>query len=590
MTPTPNPIGQDDIACILIQEATPFVEILQRLTGVKAKGIPPGIALVVDQSRSLIGTVTDGDMRRGILAKGSLQGTAQEIMTRDPIAFDHRMSFNEVLIAIPRELRRRNRQAEKFLSKIILVDEHSRPVRVLEYHQLWEQRVATHRHVTIVGLGYVGLTLGLTLADKGYQVTGVDDDKNKITGLNRKDLYIHEIGLSALLNEHLGKNFTTSTEIPTDGDIFIVCVGTPVVNVDGRNIPNLDHLKSACQEIGRRLVSGSLVVLRSTVPIGTTRGTVQPILEQASKLKAGTSFHLAFAPERTVEGNALKELLELPQIIGGINDDSLEATAALFRDLNTNIIRVDSCEAAEIAKLVNNCYRDLIFSFANELVMVARPFNIDIAKVIRASNSGYPRDPIPFPSPGVGGPCLTKDPFILAAALKDTQLDPTLSEHGRAIHTKIILQISERLLDQLEALGKRPENCKVLICGIAFKGFPETGDMRDSPSLDLYHLLQKRIKNLYGYDPVISDNEIHGEGLTPASVPEGFVGMDAVLFMNNHHSFGNIDVFSMVRSMARHPLIFDGWSLFPSEEITQAVPCVYQGLSHSVSSIEENSD
>lgn len=222
-----------NIDSIVVREDTPFLEILKRHTGSKSHGIPAGIVLVVDDTGRLIGTITDGDIRRGILSRASLDGVASEVMSQDPIVFNKRMSFQEILRAIPKELRRRGRFDRKFLGKIVLVDDAQRPVRVLDYHRLWEQRVATHRHVTVIGLGYVGLTLATTLADSGYSVTGVDSDEGKIAAIQRGELYVHEVGLPALLNEHLDGNLAISSKVGTGDDVFIVCVGTPLSRDNG---------------------------------------------------------------------------------------------------------------------------------------------------------------------------------------------------------------------------------------------------------------------------------------------------------------------------------------------------------------------
>jgi len=577
--PSTQNSGDRGLASISVLSESSFLDVLSRQAGHKTQGVPAGIALVVDGEGRLVGTVTDGDIRRGILEKGSLGGTAREVMNDDPITFDHRLSFQDILRSIPAELRRRGRSSDRFLGKVVLVDEVRRPVRVLDYHRLWEQKVATHRHVSVIGLGYVGLTLALTLADRGYRVTGVDVDPKKIDMLNKGELYVHEIGLPALFKEHNNGNFHASTRMAEAGDVFIISVGTPVK--DATHLPTLDYLRSACEMVGAKLGLGALVILRSTVPIGTTRDFVAPLLEKMSGLKAGSDFHLAFAPERTVEGNALRELLELPQIIGGINEDSMEAASALFREINAAIVRVGSCESAEMAKLINNCFRDLIFSFSNEMARLAHRYNIDIVKVVKASNSGYPRDPVPLPSPGVGGPCLTKDPYILASVAHAAGIESTLGEKGRAINEGMIGFVADRIVAGIAASGKDPKQARVLVCGLAFKGRPETGDLRNSPALDLCAALRGRVGGLFGHDPVASDADIKAERLVPAKLPDGFAGMDAVAFMNNHESFRKVDVFEMVRAMAQKPVVFDGWNLISEDDVLQAAPATYLGLSHS---------
>jgi len=262
------------------------------------------------------------------------------------------------------------------------------------------------------------LTLAIALAEANYHVTGFDSNKNKIKDLLNLNSYIHEVGLTELLRETLNVSFFPSTTIKENEDVFIISVGTPVDYSSSKPEPQLNELKKATELIGRKLKFGNLVILRSTVPVGTCRGFVIPILERLSGLKCGRDFHLACAPERTAAGNAINELRELPQIIGGFNKDSVEATVALFREITPTIIRVGSLEAAEMVKLVNNSFRDYVFAYSNYVTRIASGYNVNIYEIIKAANQGYPRDKIPLPSPGVGGPCLTKDPFIFSSIIR----------------------------------------------------------------------------------------------------------------------------------------------------------------------------
>ena len=579
-------LANDRIEAICVVGDATLLEVLKVQCEAKQFGLPAGIALVVDNEGRLCGTVTDGDVRRAVLRTGGLAVTASEAMSHDPILFPANFTAGQILELLPVELEKRGRSSRLFLGKIVLVDDERRPVRVMEYHHLWEQRVATHRHLVVVGLGYVGLTLALVMADESYRVTGVDIDRERVAQLARGESYVHELGLPQLLREHLGTNLRVSTEIPADGDVFIVSVGTPVEKGnDGPPTPDLRFLREACELIAPKLRFGSLVVLRSTVPVGTTRSVVLPLLERLSGLRGGLDFHLSFAPERTIEGKALHELRNLPQIIGGLDADSVEATVALFRELTPTVVRVASLESAEMVKLINNSFRDLVFSFANEMARVASAFDVDVVEVIGAANRGYPRDPVPLPSPGVGGPCLTKDPYILAAAGRRAGLEVTLSERGRRINEAMHAFVADALLAKLEALGKDPAASRVLVCGLAFKGHPETGDMRDSSSIRIAELLSGRVGKLYGHDPVVAAADIARQGLEPVELPTGFAGMDAVLFLNNHRRYETLDVFEMVRGLNPPGIVFDGWRLFEPDDVLGACPCVYMGLSFSRSSV-----
>lgn len=573
-----------DLICVNGESS--LLEVLEKQNNSPRNGLPAGIALVLDGERRLIGTITDGDVRRAFLKYQKFDLQAKEIMHTEPICFPEGLSYQEVLERLPKELEKKKINSSKFLGKIILVDEKQKPVRVLDYHQLWEQRVATHRHIVVIGLGYVGLTLALVLADEGFRVTGVDVNEDRVNALLSGNSYVHEVGLPEMLREQLQKNFYPSTSMPDGGDVFIISVGTPVVK-DGQGRPSLitQYIQDAAEEIGRHIRPGNLVILRSTVPIGTSRDFVAPIIEKTSGLKAGTDFHLAFAPERTAEGKAIQELRELPQIIGGINSDSAEATVALFRELTPSIVRVESLESAEMAKLINNTFRDVVFSYANHVAQIAAHFNIDVVSTIQAANRGYPRDKVPLPSPGVGGPCLTKDPYIFASVAGRLQMETTLFEKGRKINESMHSFVVDRVLEQLRHLGKDPVECSVLVCGLAFKGSPETGDIRNSTALDIIKLLKDKVKTIYGHDAVATAEEISVFNIKPARIPEDFKGKDVVLFLNNHKSYGKVDIYSMVRTMQERPIIYDGWHLFRYQDIVQAAPCVYMGISFVHSSV-----
>jgi nucleotide sugar dehydrogenase len=565
---------------------TSLMDLYTLFNNASKLGLPAGIALLVNDKEQLIGTITEGDIRRGILVHKNMEIVAEQLMQSNPIYFEEGLSISEILVRIPLELEKRNRQSKRYLGKIVIVDKNHKPVRVLDYHQLWEQKTATHRHIVVVGLGYVGLTMAVVMADAGFMVTGVELDSNKVSLLQKGTSYIHEVGLEDLLKENIGKNFKPTTEIPESGDVYIISVGTPVVEKsNGRKEPIMDYLNDACNKIAKNLNRGNLVILRSTVPIGTCRKYVKEKLEQGSGLICGLDFHLSFAPERTAEGKALKELRNLPQIIGGFNIDSLEATAAIFRDLTPTIVRVDSLEAAEMAKLINNTFRDYVFAYANQMAKIAAKFNINVVDVINAANKGYTRDPVPLPSPGVGGPCLTKDPHIFASVASEFNFDDSLFVRGREINESMHLHVVSQILSELKRIGKEASKVSVLICGLAFKGNPETGDIRNSTAIDIAEILKIHVKEIKGYDPVALKNEIEEYGIIPVSLETGLNNTDVVMFLNNHKSFEKINVFEMTRALNDNPIIYDGWNLFRKEEILSTKPCTYIGLSFSESTI-----
>jgi len=571
----------ENIKWLFVSPETPLKDILDKQNNAGKHGLPAGIVIVVDKTDKIIGTITDGDVRRSLIKNSSINQKANDIMNSSPIYFSVNEDFQNIIKLLPKRLEQKNRRSKRFLGQIILVDHDSIPVKILNYHQLWEQNVATHRHIVVFGLGYVGLTLALKLSEIGFKVTGIDKVRKIVSNLNDGTSHVHEPGINDLLKQQLKNNLTITTDIPRNGDVYIVAVGTPIVDRGDNKIPNLDFLLEAANDIGKNLSFGDLVILRSTVPVGTTSNHFIPLLEKTSDLKVGSDFHIAFAPERTIEGKALQELRSLPQIVGGFNRDSVESTVAIFRELTPLIVRVKSIESAELSKLINNCFRDLTFAFSNQLAHLASRFNIDINECIQDANSNYPRDLVPRPSPGVGGPCLSKDPYILSSQLYDSNtVNLSLFEHGRDINENMIDFSISRLIKQMDVINNDISSLNILICGMAFKGYPDTSDLRDSVSVAFYNRLKKINKNIKIHDYVVKDEDLKLIEPNTVKLPNGFYNVDVVLFLNNHPSYASINCIEMVEFLNSPFIIFDGWSHFNDSDFMKSKPGIYMGLSH----------
>lgn len=570
----------------LVDETNTIRQIFDIFQSLSDKKMPTGIAVVHEtKSKKVIGTITEGDLRRSLISGYKLNDKIKNIYQKNPILFNAKTSYKELIEKIPAELIARKRKSKKFLSKIVLIDEKGRLEKVLSYHDLWEQKVASHRHIVVLGLGYVGITLALVMADKGFYITGVDNDSLKISDLKSGNSYVKEKGIEFLLKKCINSSFNPQKSIPNDGDVFIISVGTPIKeNINSNNFsPDLSYLEQISIDVGKKISVGNLVILRSTVPIGVTRNFVMPILEKYSGLKCGKDFYLSFAPERTAEGKAIQELTELPQIIGGINDESVEATAAIFRDITNTIVRVKSIEAAEMAKLINNSFRDLIFSYSNYTAKIASKYNLDIFEVISSANQGYPRDMVPYPSPGVGGPCLTKDPFIFSESISDGS--KTLFEYGREINESMHEFVYKKVINETKRVGLEINNLKIFVCGMAFKGNPETGDIRNSSAVSVYNLFKVDSCKLCCHDPVANKNEMISLGLNPVEFEIGIQSCDVVVFLNNHVFYEKIDLDNIINKMNNHPIIFDGWNIFKFDNINNYNSITYMNLSKTISNI-----
>jgi len=418
--------------------------------------------------------------------------------------------------------------------------------------------------VTVFGMGYVGLTLSVSLANRGHQVTGVDIDESLITRLNNGESHVYEPGLSHMLAFNLNRQKIKFSQIldKDKSQVYVVAVGTPL-DVDSK--PDLGALYDVLEVIAAQLKLGDQVVLRSTVPVGTTRDIVIPYLESKSDLQAGADFFVSFAPERTIEGAAMAELKTLPQIIGGYSARCLKKGVEFWSTLTPTVVRMDSIEAAELVKLANNTFRDVSFAFANELALLADKYNTNAFTLINGANEGYPRNKIPLPSPGVGGYCLTKDPILFSCTPNGIRKDAVIGLSSRRINESAMLYPVKLLKKYAQKKDKRLSEMTILIMGIAFKGVPETTDVRGSISVDIMKILTSQVRKIYGWDAVIGDDELQKYGFCTAKSLEISVHQaDAVLILNNHPGNVQLEIFETSDSSR---LIFDGWNQLDMIEV-----------------------
>lgn len=433
-----------------------------------------------------------------------------------------------------------------------------------------------NKRVAVVGLGFVGLPLGATLADLGFAVTGVEKNPAVLATLRQGKSHFEEQGLQMYLDRHLGGRLRVDDALrPGEHDVYIIAVGTPVDSQT--RIPVLDHVEEAARMVGACLKKGDLVVMRSTVPVGTTRECVLPLLQQASGMEPDVDFQLVFAPERLVAGRAMEELRELPQIIGGLSEDAdLTLPTRLFKTMTPIVVEVDSLEAAEMAKIIDNSYRDLTFAYANQMALLCEAIGINMVKLSQAVNFGYKRNHVPAPSPGVGGTCLTKDPFILLQVGKKYGYEPRLAKTAREINESMPPHVAQKTLSLLRKAGKTPEKSTVLILGMAFKGRPETSDTRDSPSIPVAQELQRAGCTVIAYDPVVSDEKVQALGITPVGLEQGFAQADAAIVMTNHRVFSTMDIYRLLPTMRMPAAFVDGWHLFDPRDI-KAIDNIHYG-------------
>ena len=566
---------------LFIHSKTSIQEAMQTITDAAPQGLPAGIVLVVDKQENLIGVVTDGDIRKALVKGISLNDPVKSIMTTDPITVEEELSTDEMIATMMQEVKKSRRISDFKVDKVIITNEKREIVDVVDFYELWYRQEEKYKNICVIGAGHVGLTLLVVLAESGYNVTGLDRNQNLVERLKKGKTDFHEKGIDPLLNFNLKEGNLTFTHKLTEqvADAYIICVGTPVHEKTKK--PVFSSLKKAADDIGRVLKKEDIVILRSTVPVGTTREIVIPILEKKSSLESGKDFYVAFAPERAIEGRAIEEIKEIPQVIGGINKKSVEIATRIFQKICPAIVLVDSLEEAEMVKLINNSFRDISFSFANKIAQISEGLKLDPVKIIKASKEGYPRDPVPLPSPGVGGYCLTKDPYLMSEVANKVGISADIFLEGRKINEAMPQIIANKVLNFVNRYWKDEANLKIYILGFAFKGYPETSDMRNSTTLDILSILKKRLKkgtHFAGYDPLIKKKDIEKLRIDFLPYKQGFKEAHCVLILNNNPDFAEIDIFNLLNLMKKPGLFFDGWSFFQPQEIKKISNIIYEGL------------
>lgn len=419
--------------------------------------------------------------------------------------------------------------------------------------------------VCVIGLGYVGLTLSLHLAKKNIFVRGFDSNKKLIQELASGKTHIFEKNLEKLLKKSLkNKMFQVSGKIQNDCNVYIVTVGTPLSynKIQKKFTSNLNSVKIITEKLSNIISKKSLIVFRSTLPVGTCRNIVVEIFRK-KKLKVEKDYFLSFAPERTVEGNAIKELQELPQIVSGYGNKSLKMSSSFFKKISNEIVKVRSLEAAEMVKLLNNSFRDLSFAFSNQVSMICNEYNLNTNEIIKSANRNYPRNQIPLASPGVGGPCLTKDPYILDESISENNNTKSLFTVSRDINNKIVFNLIGRIKKLLGSNKKR----KILLCGLSFKGYPETKDYRGSITLMFFEYLKKNSNfKIFIHDPLFDKKEI--ERLLEIG-GEDFIESqnkyDCIIIMNNNKFYRNTKPENYANILKNDGIIFDYWSLITNK-------------------------
>jgi UDP-N-acetyl-D-glucosamine dehydrogenase len=396
-------------------------------------------------------------------------------------------------------------------------------------------------HVAVIGLGYVGLPLAVAFAEAGFAVTGVDIDVDRIARLSRNESPVADVPATEIAGVRATGHLALRSSYDDMGraDAIIICVPTPCTK---NKQPDTSSIASATRGIAQHLRPGQLIILRSTSYPGTTEELVVPILE-ARGLVAGKDFHVAFVPERVDPGRKDYTMHNTPVIVGGIDDESTRRAARLFEQLGPTVKRLSSPAAAEMAKLLENVFRNVNIALVNQLAVLCDRMGLDVWEVVAAAAT-KPYGFMPFyPGPGVGGHCIPVDPYYLSWKAREYDFHMDFIELAARVNEGMPYHVVTKTLLALRARGGRSASTKVLVVGVTFKKNIE--DSRESPAVKIMELLMHQGVKVSYHDPYVPTLSVAGHtltsrGLTPATLRSA----DCVLIATDH---SNLDFAAIVR-------------------------------------------
>lgn len=402
--------------------------------------------------------------------------------------------------------------------------------------QLIERIERREARVGIIGLGYVGLPLAVVFAEAGFHVVGIDLDPRKVEAIGRGESYIEDIPQERLAPLAREGRLTATTDFAAlrACDAVSICVPTPLRKTGD---PDISYIIDATEQIARHLHPGMLIVLESTTYPGTTTEVILPRLSSpASGLRVGEEFFLCFSPERVDPGRTDWTTANTPKVMGGVTPQCLRAGRALYGSAIETVVPVSSTEAAEMAKLLENTFRAVNIGLVNEVLLMCERLGLDAWEVIDAAAT----KPFGFmkftPGPGLGGHCIPIDPLYLSWKLRTLNYRAQFIELASEINTAMPRYWARKVQDALNEVGKSLKGSKVLVLGVAYK--KDVSDMRESPAIDIIHLLSEKGAAVSYHDPHVPS--FHYEGMAMECAPDleaALRGADCVVVATDHSAY-----------------------------------------------------
>ncbi|MBI2684765.1 MAG: nucleotide sugar dehydrogenase [Acidobacteria bacterium] len=390
----------------------------------------------------------------------------------------------------------------------------------------------------IVGLGYVGLPLAVEFARAGLPVLGFDITQGKVDTLNRGESYIQDVP-TPVLEPHVktGKlSATTDFSRISEVDTINICVPTPLRKTKD---PDMSFVVSATEQIAKYLHPGMLIILESTTYPGTTDELLLPMLEK-SGLQCGVDFFLCFSPERVDPGNPNFQTYNIPKVVGGITPACTELGRQFYAQSLETVVPVSSTSVAEMVKLLENTFRMINIGMVNELALMCDRMGINVWEVIEAAAT-KPFGFMPFyPGPGLGGHCIPIDPFYLSWKTRQAGIEARFIELAGYINGQMPHFVVDKIQGALNEHCKAVKGSSVHILGVAYK--KNIDDVRESPALDIIHLLRERGASVTYSDPYVTDLRHEGQDLETMDADEGCRAADCVVIVTDHKDFSYADV------------------------------------------------
>jgi len=439
-----------------------------------------------------------------------------------------------------------------------------------EYDSLKAKLLDRSALIGVIGLGYVGLPLAMTFNTAGFKVQGFEKSPQKVDFLNDGVSYIQDVPTANVAKFVKKDFFSASVDFSKlkNCDVVVICVPTPLAKSQD---PDMSYIISALESIEQNFRKGQLIVLESTTYPGTTREVMLTRLEAAGieltgkKFECGKDFFLAFSPERVDPGNPKFNTFNTPKVVGGVTETCGDLSCIFYSQVLEKIVRVSSPESAEMVKLLENTFRAVNIGLVNEVAIMCEKLGIDTWEVIEAAAS-KPFGFMPFyPGPGLGGHCIPIDPSYLSWKLRTLDYTARFIELANNINSSMPAFCVEKVAHTLNADQKAVNGSKVLVMGVAYK--KDIDDLRESPSIDIIHLLKERGAQVHYYDPFIPEIAYEGIEMKSTSWSEDLgTEYDIVVIATDH---SGVDYAALLKNSKRIVDTRNALKNFKSEKISK---------------------